>query len=218
MGNGGSRRRQHVCNFGPPDLCNLRPPLTNRRAAAPTPGDSCSGHSERLLRRIGHGPPVSAIKSFDPGYFRDIAGIRWDARLWRAQRLTGIGRDQCGFAVSKQLRRATLTAPLTRRPSPGPQKPARETITRTLVATLPHDASRCPVPPAAPTEIALKSPTNPRLRPARSRSASTDGTEWRRGQSRANPSRHDLGKCPQIVESTPVPPGTMTSRVVGMAP
>ena len=28
MGNGGSRRRQHVCNFGPPDLCNLRPPLT----------------------------------------------------------------------------------------------------------------------------------------------------------------------------------------------
>ena len=28
MGNGGGRRRQHVCNFGPPDLCNLRPPLT----------------------------------------------------------------------------------------------------------------------------------------------------------------------------------------------
>ena len=43
------------------------------------------------------------------------------------------------------------------------------------------DASRCPVPPAAPAEIALKSAAKPRAVPERSRSASTDG--WRWGQS-----------------------------------
>ena len=42
----------------------------------------------------------------------------------------------------------------------------------------------------------LKSTENPTLAPARSRSASIGATGWRRGQSRANPSRDDFGQMP----------------------
>ena len=101
---------------------------------------------------------------------------------------------------------------------PGPRNPARETISCRPAATSPRSSlvspALLPRPPKSP-HIQRENGGEP---PARSRSASTHATGWRRGQSRANPSRHDLGKCPQIVESTPVPPGTMTSRVVGMAP
>ena len=64
----------------------------------------------------------------------------------------------------------------------------------------------------------LKSPKNPRLplhdpgvrAPAR---RGGGGGSLERTRLATN-----LGKCPQSVASTPVPPSTMTSRVVGMAP
>ena len=54
MGNGGGRRRQHVCNFGPPDLCNLRPPLTTIM----TLGNSEDETRRTLTAKLGESPVV----------------------------------------------------------------------------------------------------------------------------------------------------------------
>ena len=102
MGNGGSRRRQRVCNFEPPDLCNLRPPLTASQVRTP-------GYEGDSLR-----PPALAMpanKKKDPRYaeiYRDMPGYSG----MRPRRLrpmivgvpprvgaayAGIGRRNCGI-------------------------------------------------------------------------------------------------------------------------
>ena len=76
MGNGGGRRRQRVCNFKPPDLCNLRPPLTPdqgsaaaegaRRAtgdaAGPGRGGRLSvGRKREVVRRLLRGEDLESV-------------------------------------------------------------------------------------------------------------------------------------------------------------
>ena len=153
-------------------------------------------------RRVRSLPSIKKKIAGSTGISRDLPGCD----PWWGQRLTRIGRQHWAVPGAPDPRSA-LRGRVSRERPPRTTKPgSRDDLVHT---GRPPRLGR----PSFLRRFSrdrrnrLKSTENPTLAPARSRSASIGATGWRRGQSRANPSRHDLGKCLQIVGPTSAIPG-----------
>ena len=95
---------------------------------------------------------------------------------------------------------------------PGPRNPARETISCRPAATSPRSSlvspALLPRPPKSP-HIQRENGGEPRRDPGVRAPTRLGGGGGSLERTRL---ATNLGKCPQSVESTPVPPSTMTSR------
>ena len=115
---------------------------------------------------------------------------------WWGQRLTRIGRQHWAVppVPRSEVRRAWGGCPESAHP--GPQKPGLRDDLRDTARDLASAASRFPGAFPMTAESARNTTRKTAVSPEQTRSASIGATGWRRGQSPANPSRHEFGQVP----------------------